>query len=58
MFHEYNDTNDVMQLVLGMLAVSEGVTTNEQFAEFDLHMKFSAKWQILIESTQGQLEGT
>lgn len=48
MFHESIDVNDMIQLVLGMLVVSEGVTTKEQFAEFGLYIKFSAKWQILI----------
>lgn len=48
MFREYIDIYDMIQLVLGMLAVSEGVTTKDQFAAFGLNMKFSAKWQILI----------
>lgn len=48
MFHEYNEINDMTQFVLDMLALSKGGTIKEQFADFGLHIKFSAKWPILI----------
>ncbi|XP_023400643.2 DNA repair protein SWI5 homolog [Loxodonta africana] len=34
--HEYNDIKDVGQMLLGKLAVIQGVTTKELYPEFDL----------------------
>ncbi|KAM6169986.1 DNA repair protein SWI5 homolog [Rhynchocyon petersi] len=36
--HEYNDIKDVGQMLLGKLAVIQGVTTKELYPEFDLDM--------------------
>ncbi|NXX94877.1 SWI5 protein, partial [Centropus bengalensis] len=38
LLHEYNDIKDAGQMLLGKLAVIQGVTTKELYPEYDLEL--------------------